>query len=155
MPPLNCDYAESPLKINVQLHCPFPLPVDHVVIEPDWSRQETDVLGKKVVHAEPAPADEVLAAGIIRSKRPLVVFVAGGVFDLPKTIVVADHSSGVVELAARPGDAGQLSREHRVGLIRIGLTATLAHQDRIRVAVVAASVDPPEGAKRFAHDKVN
>src|SRR5712692_1541550 len=104
MPPMHCDHAASPLKINVQLHGPFPLPVDHVIVEPDWSRQQTDILREIVVHPESAATDEVLAAGVIRSKRPLVVFVAFLVFDFPEAVVITHHASGVVELAARPGN---------------------------------------------------
>src|SRR5439155_15060031 len=88
-------HKRKPLKIDIQLDGPFPLTIDHVVVEPDRTAQKTDVFREIVVHSEAAASDKVFPAGIVGGKDPLVIFVAFLIFDFPKTVVIP-HETPIV-----------------------------------------------------------
>src|SRR5205085_2138635 len=118
-----CAFRRS--KVDVELNRPLPLPIDHVIVEPDRAGQKTDVFSKIMVHSEAPTADVVLAAGIISREHPLVVFVTFLIFDLPEAIVVPDHASGILMVCSCA-----ISTD---GDWRPGHAPIFIHQDRPRI----------------------
>src|SRR5450759_1514893 len=92
-------YAEKLRKVDVELHAPLPLSVESLVIKPDGSAEQADVLRKVVVEAGSPAAEDVLARRIVSGKdepRDLVpVLVLGG----NTAPVKGDHEARVLGLA--------------------------------------------------------